>query len=152
MYTLITYVSIHHQNTKKVAEVIAKILKADLVDLKKEKPPSFKNYGLIGFGSGIYLGKHHQLILDFVDQLPKMKKKAFIFSTSGAPPFFSFVQHKALQTKLIRKGFKIQGELCLPGWDTYGIFKLFGGFNPKRPNEEDLQKARNFAIKLKKIN
>lgn len=148
MRSLIVYVSIHHKNTEKVAEVLAKTLKADLVDLCQKDVKSIENYDLIGFGSGIYMWKHHRLILDFVNKLSKTNKKAFIFSTAGAPPSMSPIQHAALRNRLKNKGFKIVGELCLPGFDTYGVFGLMGGFNHDRPNEKDLEKAKDFAKNL----
>lgn len=148
MRTLIIYVSVHHKNTEKVAKVLAKTLKTDLVDLCQKDVKSIENYDLIGFGSGIYMWKHHRLIIDFVNKLSKTNKKVFIFSTAGAPPFLSFIQHKTLKNKLIEKGFDIVGELCLPGWDTYGVFGLFGGFNRGRPNKDDLQKVKEFAKNL----
>lgn len=150
MRSLIIYVSVHHKNTEKVAKVLAKTLKADLIDLAKQAPKKLADYDLVGFGSGIYMWKHHRLIFELVDKLPKTNKKAFIFSTAGAPTYMSSGLHKSLRNKLKDKGFKIVGELCLPGWDTYGVFGLFGGFHRGRPNEADLQKAKEFAENLLK--
>ena len=65
MKTIIIYQSIHHGNTKKVAEAISKVLKAKLVKLHEVDVKSLKKYALFGFGSGIYAGKHHKFLLDF---------------------------------------------------------------------------------------
>jgi flavodoxin len=48
MNALIVYTSIHHKNTKKVAEEIAKELKADLQRAREVNPSSFNEYDLIG--------------------------------------------------------------------------------------------------------
>jgi len=50
--TLIVYTSIHHQNTEKVAKVIAEELEADLVHIGKAQSDTLAAYDLIGFGSG----------------------------------------------------------------------------------------------------
>jgi flavodoxin len=41
-------------------------------------------YDLIGFGSGIYGGKFHQTLIQFIEGLPTFAgKQAFIFSTGA---------------------------------------------------------------------
>jgi flavodoxin len=37
------------------------------------------------------------------------------------------------------------GDFVCKALDTYGPLKLIGGLNKGRPNEEDYQKAREFA-------
>jgi len=84
MKTLIVYTSVHHQNTEKVAKVLAEELNADLVRIGEVQSDTLAAYDLIGFGSGIYFMKHHRTLLQFVDTLPAgMGKPAFVFSTSG---------------------------------------------------------------------
>jgi flavodoxin len=153
MKTLIIYKSIHHQNTEKIAQIIAKILNADLSKPEKTKEKDLKDYDLIGFGSGIYAWKHHQSILNLVNNLNNKKKnnkknkKAFIFSTSGSGN--TKINHQVLRKKLKEKGFKIKAEFNCKGWDTFGPLKLIGGINKQRPNKKDLDKARQFAEKLR---
>lgn len=48
MKTAIIYKSIHHGNTKKIAEVMANTLEADLFDLKDFNHDMIKEYDLIG--------------------------------------------------------------------------------------------------------
>jgi len=62
MKTLIVYTSVHHQNTEKVAKVMAEELKADLTPTTDAKPDTLMTGDLIGFGSGIYFGKHHKTL------------------------------------------------------------------------------------------
>ena len=73
MKALTVYISVHHGNTEKVARNMANILDADLVQVKEADATVLEGYDLIGFGSGIYFGKHHKSFLDFVDKLPVEK-------------------------------------------------------------------------------
>lgn len=81
---LIIVHSYHHNNTAKVAEVISKVIDADVITTTEEIKRPIKSYDLIGFGAGIDSGKHYQPMLDFADKLPNLNnQKCFIFSTSG---------------------------------------------------------------------
>ncbi len=148
MKTLIICSSIHHQNTLKIAQAMAGVLNASIIKTEDVKIEELKNYDLIGFGSGIYIWKHHLLLLHLADNLPEMNKNCFIFSTSGDKNQNMQKWHKPLREKLIQKGFKVLDEFNCLGWDTIGPLKFFGGMNKGRPNEEDLNKAKEFARKL----
>jgi flavodoxin len=144
--TLIIYTSVHHQNTEKVATVMIEELDADYIHTDHAKPETLAAYDLIGFGSGIYFGKHHKTLFQFVETLPTMtQKRAFVFSTCGDGK----MHHTALKEKLVNHGFTIVDEFCCRGWDTVGPLKLFGGINKGRPDEKDLAAARAFAQGLK---
>jgi len=151
MKVLMVYMSLHHGNTEKIAKTMANILDGDLVQVKQAGAGMLEQYDLIGFGSGIYFGRHHESVLDFVDKLPVLKnKKAFIFSTSGLrkiPLVHDF--DKPLREKLQRKGFGIIAEFSCRGLDTYRATRLVGGINRGRPNAEDLKQAEDFARCLK---
>jgi len=141
---LILYFSFHHKNTEKIAKAMAEVLGADLIEVTKADPQMIFNYDLIGFGSGIYAFSHHRSLFKFLKKLNNIqKKKTFIFSTSGAPNGIIF--HKKLRKELIKNGFEIIGEFNCPGFDTFDPFKIFGGINKGRPNESDIQKAKEFA-------
>ncbi|VVB77131.1 Flavodoxin domain protein [uncultured archaeon] len=145
--SLIVYVSVHHGNTKRVASAISKVLGARLLELDKASVRALKDYGLLGFGSGIYHGKHSADLLKFVDKLPDAKgNRAFIFSTSGGSDRNN---HAALRKKLIAKDFEVAGEFNCPGFDTYGPLQLIGGVNKGRPDAKDLRRAAEFAKGLK---
>jgi flavodoxin len=151
MKALIVYVSVHHGNTEKIAKTMANILDASLVEVKQADASMLERYDLIGFGSGIYFGRHSDSLLDFIDKLPAVRdKKAFVFSTSGLrkiPLLHDF--HKSLMKKLQRKGFDIVAEFSCRGLDTYRATRLVGGINRGRPNARDLQQAKKFARGLK---
>jgi flavodoxin len=147
MKTLIIYISVHHGNTEKIAKAMANTVDAALLEVKQANASMLEQYDLIGFGSGIYFGKHHESLLEFVDRLPVFRnKKAFIFSTSGLRTM-AFVHDfdKPLKKSLQRKGFGIIGRFSCRGLDTYRATKLVGGINKGRPNAEDLRQAEDFA-------
>ena len=151
MKPLLIYVSVHHGNTEKVARNMANVLDADLVQVKQADATELERHDLIGFGSGVYFGKHHESLLDFVDGLPAVRnKKAFIFSTSGLRKI-PFVHNfdKSLKEKLRWKGFDIIGEFSCRGYDTSRAAMIVGGINRGRPNARDLQQAEDFARRLK---
>lgn len=132
---------------------MAEVLKAKLVKTEEVDLNSISQYELIGFGSGIYFGKHHKSLFELVDKLTSQNsKKAFIFSTSGAGKLWFYNKlGKPLKQKLREKGFNVIGEFNCRGWDTYPIWvRPFGGINKGRPNERDLEEARRFARELDK--
>ncbi len=147
MKTAIIYKSIHHGNTKKIAEVMANTLEADLFDLKNFNQDMIKEYDLIGFGSGKYFLRPHKKLRKFIEDLDNVEgKNAFVFSTSGDGKPMGW-----LEKKLSKKGFLVLGEFYCRGFDTYALAKIIyrGNLNKGRPNEEDFKNAQNFAIKMK---
>ena len=147
---LVIYNSVHHGNTEKIAKAMIDVLDAKLVKPQEVDVNTVVEYDLVGFGSGIYAGKHHKSILKLVDRIPFQKnKKSFIFSTSGMKEGGIFNRfNKSLKEKLSEKGFMIVGEFTCLGYDTFGPFKVVGGVNKGRPDKKDLERARNFAQNL----
>jgi len=130
---------------------MANTLDATLLQVEQANASMLEQYDLIGFGSGIYFGKHHKSLLDFVDKLPMLgNKKTFIFSTSGLRKIW-FIHNfeRPLREKLQRKGFDIIGEFSCRGLDTYRATKLVGGINKGRPDAKDLKQAEDFARSLR---
>ena len=147
MKTVIIYTSMHHQNTQKVATVMAEELGADLVPVAQAQPGTLDGYDLAGFGSGIFFGKHHQTLMQFVETLPTgAGRRAFVFSTSGKG---GNGMHAALKEELAGRGFSIVDEFSCKAWDSWGPLKLIGGINKGRPDEQDLAAAREFARRLR---
>jgi flavodoxin len=70
MKSLLVLFSYHHKNTKKIANVFARVLDAHIKTPQQINPEELQEYNLIGFGSGIYGGKHHEDLLDLADKLP----------------------------------------------------------------------------------
>ena len=146
MKTLIVCESWHHGNTKKIADVMASVLHAEVIRPDDVKVEALADFDLIGFGAGIDRGKHYEGLLTVVDALPVLDKNAFVFSTRGSPHLGSY--HRSLNDKLMERGFAIVGEFSCRGFDTNGPLRFVGGIAKGRPNEEDLQHAREFAKTL----
>ena len=144
--------SYHHHNTEKIANVIAKVLGAQIKTPQQIDPEELQKYDLIGFGSGIYGAKHHKSLLDLTDRLPSVSNRtAFIFSTSAIMGKSKVAEdHSALREKLRSKGYAIIDEFACKGFNTYSFLKYFGGINRGRPNDEDLKNAEDFAKKMMK--
>jgi len=161
MKSLLVLLSYHHKNTEKIAKVIAGVLDAQIKTPQQTDPQELQEYDLVGFGSGIYGAKHHKALLDLADRLPQVtNRRAFIFSTCGAPMTFmeldeaEFTEyvaqnHSSLRDKLESKGYVIVDEFSCAGFNTNSINRLFGGINKGRPNAEDLKHAEAFAEHLK---
>ena len=62
MKTAIIYASVHHGNTKKIIDEIAKSNEVDLIDATQVTEKDLSGYDLIGFASGVYYGKFHQSV------------------------------------------------------------------------------------------
>ena len=144
--------SYHHNNTEKVAKVLAEVLNAKIKSPQQINPEDLQKYNLIGFGSGIYGEKHHEALLDLADKLPQVtNKKAFIFSTSAIMGKSKVAQdHSLLREKLQSKGYMIVDEFSCKGFNTNSFIKFFGGMNKGRPNALDLKDAEEFAQNLKR--
>ena len=102
MKSLIVVFSYHHKNTQRVAEVMAKVLDAQVKSPQQTVLEELSQYDLVGFGSGIDSGKHYKEILDFAHNLPQVtNKKAFVFSTSGVSPNFVSRSHFVKDSKIM---------------------------------------------------
>jgi flavodoxin len=150
MKTLIICDSEHNGNTKKVAEVMAKELGAEIVESAKVEAGDLGQYDMVGLGSGIYMGKHSASLLSLADKLPFGNgKKVFIFSSSWSGIKDIEKNHKALKEKLEAKDYEIVGNFSCLGWSTFGPLKFFGGVNKHHPDAEELELARMFAEGVK---
>ena len=148
---LLVLYSYHHNNTKKIAKVLAKILNADIKKPQQINPEELQEYNLLGFGSGIYGAKHHKSLLSLVDKLPQVRnKKIFVFSTSAITGEDKKADdHSSLNEKLQSKGYSIVDEFQCKGFNTNSFLRFFGGMNKGRPNADDLKSAEEFALNLK---
>jgi flavodoxin len=153
--SLVVVFSYHHNNTEKIANACANVLGARVKTPQQVTPEEIAEYDLVGFGSGIYSATFDPSVLDLADRLPNaVGKKAFLFSTYGAPAIFAggeFVtnNHSQIRKKLQAKGYTIIGEFGCAGWNTNSFLRFFGGLNKGRPNAEDLRNAEEFARSVK---
>ena len=111
MKTLIIYDSIYQENTKKVAEAMAEVLDASLLEPEQVRLDTLSEYDLIVFGSGVYWGRFYKRLRNFIKALPNFQnKKAFIFSTCG----HNEIPYKPIEKLLLKKGFNVVGKFsCL---------------------------------------
>ena len=151
MKSIIVLHSYHHNNTRKVAEAIGKVIGAIIKSPLEMKEEELREYNLIGFGSGIDSGKHYKELLDFVDKLSSVDgKKCFIFSTSAIQGKIKVADdHAKVRKTLQSKGYEVVGEFSCKGFNTNSFLKYIGGMNKKRPNDQDIQNAERFALKLR---
>jgi flavodoxin len=151
MKSLLLLVSYHHKNTEKIANVFSRVLDAQIKKPQQVTVTELQEYGLIGFGSGIYDQKHHKYILGLADKLPYLaNRKVFIYSTSGVSRKFAIKHsiddpHTVLREKLLSKGCTIIDEFNCTGWDTNSFLKIIGGINWGKPDAKDLKRAEEFA-------
>ena len=145
MKTTITYASDHHQNTKKIEEVIASVISAEVVDITKEKNISLVNYDVIGFASGIYFNTFHKDLIKYLKETNFSKnQRAFLVYTCGlACRDYS----KEIREILNQKNIPRIDTFCCRGWDTFSFLKIIGGIAKGHPNDNDFKKARQFALK-----
>lgn len=150
MECLIVLYSYHHNNTRKVAEAMAKAIGATIKTPWEISEDELRQYSLIGFGSGIDSGKHYKELLDFADTLPSVEgKSCFVFSTSAVQGAEKVAKdHVRLREILKSKGYEIVGEFSCKGYNTNSFLKYIGGMNKNRPNDEDVKNAERFASKL----
>jgi flavodoxin len=144
---LLVYTSVHHQNTARIARELAGVLGAES-GAPAECPYSrLAGCDLLGIGSGVYYGRPHDELLEWVRGLPETYAPdvpVFIFTTSGLP-FLARFWHRPLKRALAAKGYRVVGEFACRGFDTWGPLWLTGGLNRHHPNERDLERAREFA-------
>lgn len=150
MKSLLIVFSFHHNNTQKIANVIAEVLDAKILTSREINPEELQKYDLVGFGSGIYSAKHHRTLLDLADKLPQVTDcKSFIFSTAALTGEKKLTKdHSTLKEKLQSKGYVIVDDFQCKGFNTNSFMRFFGGMNKGRPNAEDLQRAKEFAESL----
>ena len=113
---------VHHGNTKKIIDEIAKSNEVDLIDATQTIEKDLSGYDFIGFASGIYYGKFHQSVLKFASVNLIERKNVFLICTYGGSDAF-----KSIEPIIADKHDKLVGKFSCKGYDTFGPFKLIGG-------------------------
>ncbi|MEU6563205.1 flavodoxin family protein [Nocardia nova] len=150
MKTLIVCTSVSHGNTKRVADAMAEVLGARVVEPGEITPAELAAYDLVGFGSGVFNMNLHPRLREFARSLPSgQQRTAFVFATSGfpEPPFRRYL--RAFVRLLERKGFDVADTFRSPGYDTWFPLKLVGGIQKGHPDAADIEAARMFAEGLR---
>lgn len=141
MKSVIITASVHHGNTRKVVDAIAKECDVEVVDALETKEMDLSEYDVIGFASGIYGGKFHQTIINFAKENLPANKKIFIVMTSAMNKDFS----KAFLKGIADKNPEVVGTFSCEGYNTFGPFKLVGGTSKGHPDDTDFQNAITFT-------
>lgn len=142
MKILIIVKSKHNDNTLKIAEAMAESAPATVCDLEHAEYFKLSDYDVVGFGSGIYYGRHDKELFKFIEKLCDKKKYCFVFSTSGSK---NFEKNNSALVKLLESKNKIVlGSFGCQGLDKFFIFKLFGGLNKGKPDLQDFEAAQCF--------
>lgn len=139
--------SIHHGNTRRVADAIADELFGRVYTVDEAQQLDVSKCELVGLGSGIYFGQHHQSLRALVASWKELPRSVFLFSTAGLP-VLRYFQHAALRRLIRQQSVPVVGEFCCRGWDTVGPLWLMGGINRRHPDAADLARARRFASTL----
>ena len=129
----------HHGNTKKIIDEIAKTNDVELIDATQTVEKDLSEYDLIGFASGVYGGKFHQSVLKFASVNLTDNKNVFLICTYGGRPVF-----KSIEQVIAYKHDTIVGRFSCKGFDTFGPFKLIGGVSKGHPDEKDIAAAVEF--------
>ena len=146
MKILLIIKSTHQQNTLKIAEARSEVAPLTVVELENARNYNFKEYDIVGFGSGIYYGKHDKELIKFVETLCDKPAYSFVISTSGTNNYQKY--NKSLVKLLESKNKTVLGNFGCKGLDKFFIFKLFGGLNKGHPNEADFDAAQQFIIEV----
>ena len=152
--SMVIVFSYHHGNTEKIARAMAGVLGAEVMTPDQILPEKLREYDLIGFGSGIYSATFGPSMLTLADRLSSAaRKKAFLFSTYGAPGFavtrnFVADNHAEMREKLNLKGYTVIGEFGCAGWNTNSFLVHIGGLNKGRPDADDILDAEAFALRM----
>lgn len=129
-------------NTKKVAEAIAAELKGEAKDVVKSGTLGYdmRDCDLLFVGSGKYPCGAGKELVDFLEGMKTSEGKfGAVFGTYG----IDNSHIRDMKRLLEAKGLKVIGEWSCPGQE-YSLI------NKGRPNEKDIEDARNFASKLLK--
>lgn len=137
-------------NTRKIAKAMAGVLRnrehcVETLSMKKIKPEEMARGDLIGIGCPTFECQAPKPVKDFIKFLPPMNhQKAFVFATgAGAPGKVLHDLEKGLHQKgaIVLGGLWTRGEICHPA-------PCLMGKSPGRPNTEDLEKAKQFALSV----
>ncbi|MFD7912865.1 flavodoxin family protein [Streptomyces sp. NPDC059752] len=173
MKTLLVCTSVSHGNTRRVARAMAEVLDARVVAPVEVEVSDLPGYDLVGFGSGVFSQRLHRDLLGFARSVPRPRprprsrsrsrsrprlgsrstastRRAFVFATSGLPELAFAPFTRPLVRLLEGRGFEVVDTFTCRALDTWMPFRLIGGIDKQRPDEDDLAAARAFARRLGK--
>lgn len=151
MKILIIYCSEYRKNTEKIAQLFAKKVDCDLVNIRNVTGIDIEKYDLIGFGSGVYRESLSPKLFKLVEKLNLKGKRTFVFSTCGVGmKFYNNKLIKLLESKGAKNvgSFACKGSFTASEFTDKKIFHLLGKLSYGHPNDEDFKKAERFIEKI----
>ncbi len=151
MKSLIVYYSTYKNHTEKIADVFAKKINADMINIKYSQDIVINSYDIIGFGSGVYKESMAPQLFSCVEQLVLKSKYVFVFSTSGVGNrFYNKKLIKLLETKgaICKGSFACKGSFVSRDFSDNKIFEVMSKLAQGHPNDKDLNKAEQFIEKV----
>lgn len=142
MKILLIVKSKHNDNTLKIAEAMSEVSPTTVTELSNIGYYKLDEYDIIGFGSGIYFGKHDKELLKTVKSLCIKQRFTFIFSTSGSAKFEK--NNATLKRVLELKDKIVLGSFGCKGHTKWFPLSLFGGINKHHPDMNDFEAAQQF--------
>lgn len=116
-------------------------------------PEELADYDLVGFGSGIFTRSFHPALRGFIEGLAQergpLRRRSFVFATSGFADAGPHRFFRPLVEALDQKGFETVATFSCRGRDTFLPFKPFGGIRKAHPDAGDLERAQEFAQRLR---
>ncbi len=150
MKPLIAYQS-RTGNTHIIADTIASVLDADMISIERLTPKDIKDRSLVGFGSGIYWTRVGEKVYDIATFLPQ-ECNVFMFITSGlGTPLMVRLYWYFIQNRFKGLGMQLTGKWNCRGYDKHPISKWMD-ISKENPNHTDIESAKRFALKMKKVN
>lgn len=145
--TVIFYFSSHHNNTK---DLVSGLPGADIFPVNQAAEAELSQYRLVGFASGIYMGKPHPSLLELARKIARERQgdlpQVFAVCTSGSG---GKSYSKRFQAQLEKLGLPVAGAYSCKGFDTFGPWKLVGGIAKGHPDQRDRENLENFLQKLR---
>lgn len=138
----VVYASLHHGNTEKLVRSVKGV---DVFEVDNTRDVDFARYDIVGLASGIYMGKFHEKIGDFVCVHKKELKKVFLVYTSGTGSKKYGLEYKQV---LEKEGLDVIDIYCCKGHDTMGPWKMVGGIGKNHPDDKDIKKYESFVERL----
>lgn len=147
MKKVIVYASVHHGNTKKIVEAMARELGAELWDAAAAETIDLSGYQVIGFASGVFYNSMHRSVIKVMEETQfSREQKVFTVITCGVG-YRNYASGEA--ARLREKGAEYLGGFQCRGLDTFGIWGKIGGIARKHPDRKDVEKAVKFAAEIK---
>jgi ferredoxin/flavodoxin len=137
-------------NTRKIADAMAEAFRelgclVRMIPLSEAIPEDVAKVDLLGIGTPCFSSQSPTPIKEFLRTLPSLDgQRSFVFATSSGAPGRVLYDMASL---LRRKGAQVLGGFLARGEVHHPAPYMTGQF-PGRPTEEDLIRARQFAISV----